>query len=249
MDMAVDWQVESLRISVFPDEMETISPSKLWELHISDTEPEIHIQPGKTNQRNAKHENGDMYLVKTANQVDWRYVLTLDDSSDERDLPAWGDFEHELDGFIGFSTDFLQNPDVLPLNRLAFGAVLMKPTLDAPKTHRHLKGFLPKLDLEDSADFGYTISRRRSSNVVTALQINRLNRWHVATINRNTSTLDPAADAKEHRLEQFFAARLELDINTVPLEKDERLNSALLPDLFEELVDMGMEISTKGDMP
>ena len=86
---------------------------------MGETEPEIHIQPGKTNQRGANFKNGDIYLVKTPSQVDWRYVLPLDDSETENGLPIWGNLKHELEGFIEFSTDFLQNLDVLPLDQIS----------------------------------------------------------------------------------------------------------------------------------
>lgn len=248
-DMASEWQVETLRITVFPVDNENVSPSELWSKHFGATEPEVHIEPGSRNQRNAEYGNGDIYLIKTPSQIDWRYVLPPDTATYENNMPVWGDLDFELTSFVDFSKSFLQNPAVLPVSRLAFGAVLMETTLNANSTHRHLKRYLPKLDLEDSADFGYTISRRRTSEVVNDLLINRLNRWHVATLNRNTSTLDPAADAEEHRLERFFAARLELDINTVPLVDECKLNSTLLPDLFDELVRMGLEIASKGDVP
>lgn len=247
MKISTDWQVEILRITVFPVDIDSVSPSQLWETHIGDSEPEIHIQPGKSNQRSASYGNGEIYLVKTPSQVDWRYILPLNDDSDDNDLPVWGNLRNELTTFNEFSKDFLENSSIFPLNRLAFGAVLMKPTLDVLSTQRNIEKSLPHINMENAAEFGYIINRRRASDSITELQINRLSRWHVATLERNASTLDPAMDTVENRLEKLFAARLELDINTVPTEEI-RLRSRKLHTLFEELLHLGLEIANKGDI-
>ena len=247
MNISTDWQVESLRISVFPVEIESVSPSKLWEKHVGEPEPEIHIQPGRINQRNAKHRNGDIYLVKVPNQIDWRYVLPPDATTTENGLSVWGNLKHEVNVFLEFSKDFLQDPGILPVNRLAFGAVLMKPTSDLISSYRYLADLLPRFDLENAADFGYQISRRRISNVFNELQINRLSRWDVVTLERNESTLDPVQDAEENRIGSLSAARLELDINTVPLEAVALPPESLLG-VFEEFVQIGLEIARIGDI-
>jgi hypothetical protein len=45
-----------------------------------------------------------------------------------------------------------------------------------------------------------------------------------------------------------FAVRLEVDMNTVP-EYPTPLEPQNLPDLFGELVDLGAEVTEKGDIP
>jgi len=245
--MAADWQVESLRISVFPADIDSVSPSKLWDKHIGEREPEVHIQPGSTNQRNAKHGNGDIYLIKTPSQIDWRYVLPLNVPSHENDLPVWGNLEHELTAFLEFSKEFLHNQSIFSVNRLAFGAVLMRPAKDLLITCEHLEGLLPRIDLKDVAEFNYLINRRRISSVVQDLQINRLSRWAAVSLERNASTLDPVVDGEPNRIERLFASRVDLDINTVPVNGS-RLPSDLLTKLFEELVEMGKQIAQQGDI-
>ncbi|MCY3831989.1 MAG: hypothetical protein OXG85_03160 [Chloroflexi bacterium] len=245
--MVVDWQVETLRISVFPEDIDSVSPSKLWEMHIGEPEPEVIIQPGSTNRRNAKYRNGEIYLVKTRSQIDWRYVLPLEDTANENDLPAWGNLELELTGFLEFSQSFLQKPSILPVNRLAFGAVLMRPAKNLLTTCEHLAGLLPRFDLEDVAEFNYLINRRRRSSFVEDLHINRLSRWAAVTLERNTSTLDPVVDGELNPIKRLFASRVELDINTVPVHGTQ-LPSELLMNLFQELVDMGKRITQEGDV-
>ncbi len=245
--MASDWQVETLRISVFPVEIDSVSPSKLWAAHVGEPEPEIHIQPGTTNQRNAKYMNGDLYLIKTKSQIDWRYVLPLDASNIENDLPVWGNLDNELTAFVEFSKSFLQNITILPVNRLAFGAVLMKAERDVQSVYNRLGDLLPRLDLDNVADFGYVISRQRKSEVLNELNINRLSRWHMATLERNISTLDPEEDIGKHAIERLFAARLELDINSSPDNNSPLPSNSLVP-AIEELISMGLEIASMGDI-
>ena len=244
--MAADWQVETLRISVFPHEIDTVSPSTIWDRHKGEPEPEIHIQPGSTNQRNAKHKNGEMYLVKTTRQIDWRYVLPLNVAANEDELPVWGDLELELTAFLQFSKDFLQNSTILPVDRLAFGAVLMKVERDVPSVYEYLGHLLPRFNLANVADFNYQINRQRKSSVLHELSINRFSRWQIATLERNISTLDPE-EVEKYPLERLFAARLELDINSSP-DSFSRLDSGLLAIAFEELVAMGLEIADEGDI-
>ena len=245
--MAVNWQVETLRITVFPVDIDSVSPSKLWEKYKGEPKPEIHIEPGSTNQRNAKHGNGDIYLIKTQSQIDWRYILPINAPNQENNLPTWGDLEYELTGFLEFSQGFLQNPSMFPVKRLAFGAVLMKAESDDLSVYKHIGNLLPQLNLKNVADFGYEISRPRTSNVLGDVDIYRLSRWHLATLTRNISTLDPEEDVETNPLERLFAARLELDINTTP-DNAYPLTSELLFEAFEELVSMGLEIAREGDI-
>ncbi len=245
--MAVDWQVESLRLSVFPIEINDVSPSKLWEQHIGKPDPEVLIQPGKINQRNAEHGNGNVYLVKTPNQIDCRYVIEPDESNTDELIPAWGSWQHEVGVFLDLTIDLLRSPLILPLNRIAFGAVLMSPAKDLSRTHVHLASLLPRFDLEDASEFNYLINRRRGSTIVSALQINRLSRWLIVTLERKDSTLDPVMDEEQKRVDRLFASRLELDINTIPTDGN-GIQSESLPTLFEELLQMGLEIAEKGDV-
>ncbi|MCY3780054.1 MAG: hypothetical protein OXG78_07080 [Chloroflexi bacterium] len=247
MSESIDWQVETLRITAFPVEIDSVSPSELWDKHKGELKPEVHIQPDSINRRNARHRNGEIYLVKTPSQIDWRYVLPLDDTSPESGLPVWGNLNNELNPFLEFSKEFLQNPVIFPVFRLAFGAILMKPRSDLISSNEYLADFLPHLDLEDATDFGYQISRGRTSDVVNELHINRLSRWQVLTLERKGSTLDPADDGNLDLVETLFAARLELDINSSP-DYGPPLNSDLLSSAFEELVDMGLEIARRGDV-
>lgn len=247
MRNAVDWQVETLRITVFPVEIANVSPSKLWDKHMNEADPEIRIQPGNANQRHASHRNGNIFLIKTPRQIDWRYDLPMDSVTNENDLPIWGNLENELTAFLEFAKGFLQDPSILPVNRLAFGAVLIKSERDVQSVYSRLGDLLPRLDLDNVTDFFYGISRQRQSKVLNALNVNRLSRWHIATLERNISRLDPEEDIGKNPIERLFAARLELDINSSS-DNVSPLHSDLLIGAFEEFVAMGLEIAKEGDI-
>ncbi len=247
MRLSENWQVESLRITAFPVENESVSPSKLWETHVGEPEPEIHIQPGKINQRNAKQEYGDIYLVKTVNQIEWRFVVSPSADLNEQSHPVWGDLEHGVHEIRELSNSLLQDCNILPLSRLAFGAELISPTLELNTIREQLSGLLPRMDLAKVVDFAYQVNRIRESNSVDGLHINRLSRWNVATIVRNDSTLDSSLDIEQRRTSRIYAARLVLDINTVPIDNRQLPTDSLL-NTFEELLRMGLEISSQGDI-
>ncbi len=247
MNWSRDWQVESLRVSVFPMENDSTSPSQLWDHYIVEPPVNIQIEHGRINQRFGQYKHGNIYLVKLPNQIDWRYVLEPDDTLDELTLPVWGSLDPSVDTILQFADDWLTCPDIMPVSRLAFGAVLLIPTLDLSQTYKILQNLLPSMELGNVADFGYHINRRRRSIAAEDLQINRLSRWNIATFERNDSTLDPVQDIEENRNRRLFAPRLELDINTVPLEAVALPSESLL-EVFKELVHVGLEIARKGDI-
>lgn len=52
----------------------------------------------------------------------------------------------------------------------------------------------------------------------------------------------------EFEVEESFACVLELDINNVPSEQT-IIKKESLTDVFGELIDLGIEIASKGDIP
>ena len=140
------------------------------------------------------------------------------------------------------------------LNRLAFGAVLLLPVEIKEDGYRKLDRFLPsvKINAEKSRDFSYRINRRRSSQSgIEGLEINRLSSWALITISGVKIELAADEPSKSRVLnlgEPMLACRLNLDINT-DLEFRRGLKKSMLPGLFDELVELGNEIATKGDIP
>jgi hypothetical protein len=144
--------------------------------------------------------------------------------------------------------------DCAPLHRLAFGAALYLPVKSREEGYRRLRKYLPfKPDnspqngdfLEYSpqnGDFLYQFNRRRSSHMITHVEINRLSKWRWVPLGevtvRDGKLVEPAKSA----------CLLELDINTMPEFQGTLPHDRCVP-LFEELVSLAVEIAARGDVP
>ncbi len=244
MSKNTDWQVENLRITAFPENNASVSASALWERYIGEEPDETRTQRGGLEIREVEYRNGRIVLIKQPNLVEWRYLAKPDDT-DSLNFPIIGSLEQELDVIVELSKEWLNSSDMFQLNRLAFGAVLLNPVESMLKGYENLKKFLPFLNLNNLDDFNYQVSRRRDSEIIEELVINRLTRWHVVGIKRLDLTLGQISQVSSTDLD--FSSRLELDINTLQ-ERTSSLPSKDLVSLFDELVQIGLELSEKGDI-
>lgn len=162
-----------------------------------------------------------------------------------------GAFDAALEKFVPLMHQWLENNT--SIQRLAFGAILLQPVVDRPEGYRRLQEFLRhvRLNPERSSDFLYQINwPRESESGIEDLTINRLSKWLVAYTQRRILTLDgigrPTASAPASQ-PVYFACRLELDMNTsqhfeVELPKEK------LRTVFDELIAVGKEIATQGEV-
>jgi hypothetical protein len=154
-------------------------------------------------------------------------------------------------------TFFWMNPEVLvpfkelmrrwlidcpPLRRLAFGAALYLPVKDRREAYDHFERLL-HLGLkysDDEGDLVYQYNRRRLSQSVSGVKINRLSKWTWVPLELRTQDDQPV------RREE--ACLLEVDINTAP-EFQGTLPHDRYVQLFEEMVGLAVEIAARGDVP
>lgn len=142
------------------------------------------------------------------------------------------------------------------VSRLAYGANLLLPVKTLPEACQKLNSLLSavEIDPKNTWDFLYRINKRRDSRCsVEGLQINRLATWSIVRITevrvqisvgaRRAPQITQSSDADDSNV-----CRLELDINTAP-EFDRTIDKNIRPKLFEELINLGNEITTKGDIP
>ena len=246
MSVSIDWQVESLRIAVFPEKNASISPSELWDQYIGVEPDETHIQRGRVNVREVEYKNGRIVLIKRPDRIEWRYLAKQDEDTDTFGFPIIGSLEEEIDVIIEFSKKLLETSDILPINRLVFGAVLLNPEESLLAAYRNLQEFLPFLNTANLYDFDYRVQRWRNSTVVNDLPINRGTWWTVVSLERSDFTLEPQTDPELISTGLEFASRLVLDIDTSQ-ERISSLPSEDLVKLFDELVQLGLELSEEGD--
>ena len=245
------WQVDTLRMTVFlsPDALIT---APTWGMDLLEEQPEKRIaQPKRGEQREeGLFAKGKLVLGTGLTRVDWLYTVADDPEFAVAGFPTVGTLPEALETFRPLMHRWFAFDTCPPIQRLAFGAILWQPVANLPAGYRQLAMYLPAvtLDPEGSSDFVYQINRpRASTSLVTAPPINRLSRWAVMVLERGAVALD--ALARTSRMQPLsFACRVELDINTVP-EFQEAFPREQLPHIFAELVDLGCEIASHGDIP
>lgn len=247
MSMVTDWEIELVRITAFPEDYSKISPVELWDQYIGEEPDKVQIERDKFDGRHKEYDDRIVALVKQERKIEWQYLIKQGESSSQPGLPSWGSLQAEIEILIEWSKRWLKCVDIMPVNRLAFGASLIIPNVDVTSAYSQLKEFLPNMTLENASDFSYQINRRRTSEKIADLQINRLSRWNVVILERSDSILDPAADGERNLTDWLYATRLELDINNVPIASSP-LPTDSLTRIFEELVQLGLEIATEGDI-
>ena len=244
-----EWQTEGLRLTAFV--VEPIGPGNLgwWEALLGEAPSVTQTRPReRAITEEGPFSGGKLSVVASTGRIDWRFGL--DPSEPPPEFPSVGTYETRHREFRDLMQRWLEKSP--PLNRLAFGAVLLSPVENMPEAYRVLDKLLPavEIDPDRTRDLIYRINRRRSSRCgIEGLEVNRLSTWAATTVSTVEVELSIEGSEKVHQSQTLqYACRLELDINTAPGFGGE-LDKAKLPSLFDELVDLGSEITTEGDIP
>ena len=245
--MRIDWHVETMRITVFPNDITVADMPKLWD-SVMNKEPEtIHFQKDVIDAREVRFGNGRMVLAKQNDRIDWHY-LSIRDGADSAQLPIIGKLEEELNAFSEFANAWFILSNLLSIKRLAFGSVLLRPVNTVEEGYSILADMLPEMNLKGARDFNYQVNRRRNSSVEIGIEVNRLSKWNVHSGQLVTVEVNPMQGQHITTTTGLsIACRLELDINTFP-ERTAPLPPDKLSDIFSELINLGLEISEQGDI-
>ena len=202
------WQVENLRLTFFFDTADRLSWLGLW-TKITGQEPE--------------NRSEKLSLMQITEDGIWREQKLLSVIQHDRidifwcavnidfELPNAGKFIDVVDLFCQDVLDILSEEMALTITRAAFGAVLLCPTENHEKAYELLSRFLSsiKIDLK-SREFFYQINNPVQSLENKSMTINRLTKW--SAIRSQFITI---ASGAKNPVNEFFASRLELDINSV----------------------------------
>lgn len=247
-----DWYAEELRLSVFL--IDAIDPAKgaFWESLLGKAPDEVN---NRLHQRRVREEgpflDGRLHVEASINRVDWKLLPAPGIDHHSGLPPVAGSYDALKQGFRDLMLRWLA--DCPSLHRLGYGSKLLLPAGNSPDAYRKLDSLLRRVDVEpeNTHDFLYRINRRRASNCgIDGLEINRISTWSVAQIIE--TIVDVSADGGRapkvtRQPNPRGICRLELDINTIP-EFDRALDKDVVPEVFNELVDAGNEIASKGDV-
>ena len=245
-----NWQMESVRLSVFLAGDTDPTEMKLWEQLVGSPPEQVQSRP---REHSFKEEgpflDGLLSVETNRNRIDWRLNQSPNNISNV--LPILGPYNSFGEEFRLLMHSWLANSP--RTNRLGYGAVLLLPAETLPEANNILNRMLTTVDIDtqNTCDFLYRVNRKRHSGCdVVGLEINRLSTWSVASISGIRIDIGPNRKPIQRvvQLAGNTICRLELDINTAP-EFQEVLDSKIVPEVFDELVTLGNEIASKGDIP
>ena len=243
---SIDWQVESLRITAFPVDISEVSAEKIWETCIGKSPDETRIQRSGIESREAEFANGRIFLIKQIDRVDWRYHTQQDEREEPPALSTIGSIDSELKVVTDLANIWINSHSFFPTKRLAFAGVVLHPVQTVSDGYDVLRGLLPSLNLDNVKDLNYQVNRPRTSQAINELTINRLTRWNV--LRSNIFTAVPSAHLQlQPTVDEAIACRLEIDINSAA-ERSDAFAPDIILQLFDELVEIGLELSKRGDV-
>jgi hypothetical protein len=247
-----DWEVESLRVTAFPAQNAEVKPDDWWQ-EVLGSDPETQLIKAKRGEKSFQgaFEGGQLRLQVQPGRIDWLLASAVsnDEQPTEDFMPSVGRFDATCPRFKGLVERWLASSP--PLKRIAFGAVILQQVPDRATGYKRLIPYLPfvKIDPDGSRDLLYRINRPRISRAgIKDLRINRLTTWSVGTIAFKAFTVTGGQPSIVTPGKEAFVCRVELDINTAA-----EFSGQFVPDqsrgtLFE-LVELGVEIIEKGDVP
>ena len=242
------WQTENLRLSVFLTEPSYPEQLELW-TQVVGAEPATVNTQGVGDQRVIVQEGpflgARMRAEVRADRIDWLLVPSPPDGT-PGNKPTAGPYNAIIPLFRERCLDWLDRASVT-VNRMAYGAQLSIEPADRTSTLATLAGLLPtvRVDAENTWDFDYSINRRQSSQSIENLMINRLSKWSLAREIVGQIKLSDTSGPQTITTKTLYFPQLVLDINTIP-EHSGSLDH--LGSILEELVTLGTEIATKGDV-
>ena len=243
-----DWQIEALRLSAFVIESNTLGEMSLWEPLIGQPPVERLTRPSENQfKEEGPFEDGWLSVEATANRIDWR--LGRNPRIESQTLPVVGSYNKLQQKFRDLMIKWAVSCP--KTNRLAYGAILLLPTKNLSEACKALANLLPKIEIDpnNTADFQYRINRRRESqSIKDGTRINRLSTWSAGEIARIDIDLSSGKTPRIRNTLEGAVCRLELDINTVPAPEGE-INSDFVISVIDELIELGSEIVSEGDVP
>lgn len=236
------WGVQALRLTLFktPAAEAEGSAGRSWEALIGQP-PETRVsQPAKgEEQEGGAYADAKLVTVRRKGRIDWAIGAAADALAGP---PVIGRLPAVLETFQALMIRWLE--DAPPAQRLALGTKLSQHSPSLEGALEGLLAYLPlgRFDIAGGSDFLYQINRRRVSQVVDGLGINRFCKWSVASW--RSIELDNVGGPIRTR--DQFTFEVELDVNTLG-EFDGELPRANMERLFRELAALTVEIAAQGD--
>lgn len=233
------WFAQNLRLTAFLTHTCEVESIPKWEETLGELPEQSTTQPkAKISEETGKFGKGLLSLKFVPGRIDWHYLSIFPTDNIAEDFPNIGQFIEAMELFKPVMVKWLES--CCPLTRLAFGVQLNLPSENHKDAYNLLNDYLHSVELDpNSSDFLYSVNRiRPSKSGIPDLKINRLSHWRAMKMVLKTKSLES---------DPIFAITIDLDINTVPI-KDVVISKKHFNTLFNELIEMAIEIAEKGDI-
>lgn len=254
-----DWLVESLRMTSFPTDAESLGAGAGWWSQLFGSDPdELTVRQKTQLVVNGQFGPGRMVLA-TSSMPEPRVDLVWSaEAAQQLGSPMEGPLVLGPAGELldRFSELLAQWSTIgVPTRRCAIGGAYLLPVVDRISGYKALNELLPcvELDPAGSSDFLYQINRPRPSQVLGDKFLNnRLSRWTVSASRRIQFSMQvgkegPELETKAAGGETYHAVRLETDVNTSADWKD-HLDVDRVKLIQIELMTLTSEILVNGDV-
>jgi hypothetical protein len=245
-----EWNAETLRLTLFPREAVAVAGLSWWESVVGEAPETQNLRPRESR----LEESGRIYDGKCnltlrcePTRVDWLLTPVIAADQELTEFPSFGKLPEALELYRRLLVPWLAHAPTL--KRIAFGCIVTRPSEQREEGYRWISGLLPSviLDPEGSSDFHYSINRPRPTTTgIEGLIINRVSKWGVSKL--HSLQLKLPHGSEKLVTGELFACRLELDTNTAA-EFAGELSADDSEQLIHELIDLGVEIATVGDVP
>jgi hypothetical protein len=210
-----EWRLANARLTVFvaPD---TVVPLTIWRDLIGE-EPEASGVQRATATRieSGPFADGTLKLQVQPMRIDC--VHERDGLEIQEGLPpALGPFPDAAGPLLQFGRRWVTSAGFPSILRIALGLTLLSPTPDRETGYRELGQFVDGVpNTPDARDFLYQINRPRASRAgIEGMQVNRLSRWSVGTVQFFAVAFGGTANPTSVTSARQYHLRLELDISS-----------------------------------
>lgn len=241
------WDAVTLRMTAFPKPSTEVTRIDWWQ-SVAGELPEQQILNPRSGEFAEHGKQGVGRLELNVNPVSVTWIHKVDELQPENRTATLGEFQNSCEKFCELMNRWFHLESVPNLVRVAFGANMIQKVQNQQAGMELLAGYIPSVTVDpaNSSDFLYQINRRRTSKLdKEGLEINRVMKWSVTQ--HQLFLLNPATSGNTAPAPPESFVRLEIDINTMQEYEGEFLRVSL-PETFAELVELGKEITKRGDV-
>lgn len=229
-----DWRTEHLRLTAFLETEEPLLLVRDWWNVITEGPPSAVLEEpqGGSMQLFGEYKNAQLHMTAERGRLDIRRPFALAQPTPDT-LPS---FTEALTPFVELAARWLGRDASPSVQRLALGVTVLKIFSEIEACRDVLDNYLPPVDMQltEPRDFEYRTNRRRPSQTVSDLPVNRIAKWSINRI-REAAVGSPA-----------YIIRLETDLNS---DADNVGGLDRPAELFSELADYAERLAKEGDRP